>query len=124
MAKEKTNLIDSVGIILRHPGFATVITVFIIVTGLWGSIFSVEIRKAFPFYTGTEPVSWEACVFWVLVVVSASTFFFRERSVAQEQNRLQKKKRTPDLADDRHSRAEIRWRSSWRRICRQRDAVQ
>jgi len=36
MAKEKTNLIDSVGIILRHPGFATVITVFIIVTGLWG----------------------------------------------------------------------------------------
>jgi hypothetical protein len=82
--KEKAKRTDSLATILRHPGFATVITVFIIVTGLWGSIFAVEIRQAFPFYWGTGPISWVALFFWILVIISALMFFFRERSVTHE----------------------------------------
>src|SRR5437868_7162702 len=86
--------------ILRHPAFATIITVLIIVAGLWGSIFALEIRRAFHFYWGRGPISWEASVFWVLVLISASTFFFRERSIASEQERLRK------LAEERTGKLE------------------
>lgn len=83
--------------VVRHPGFATCITLLIIVAGLWGSIFGVEIRNAFPFYLVKWPWwkqpwfwSWQAFSFWTLALVSALTFFFREHSVTREQERLQR----------------------------------
>ncbi len=82
--------------VVRHPGFATLITLLIIVSGLWGSVFSAEIRNAFPFYMVKWPWwkqhwswSWAALSFWTLALISSLAFFFRERSVTIEQERVQ-----------------------------------
>lgn len=75
--------------ILRHPATAAVITILLIVTGGVGSIYSVEIRRAFPFQWsphgrfllgGPWSYSPQATIFWVLVVASALIFYFRQRA--------------------------------------------
>lgn len=81
---------ERLGSLLRHPFFATVITLLIIVAGLLGSIYANEIRSAFPFYWGPGKVSWEAAVFWSLALICALAFFCREQSVSSEQRRAQR----------------------------------
>src|SRR5437660_10876041 len=76
--------------LLRHPIFATVVTLLIIVTGLAGAIFSIEIRRAFPFYWGAGRLSPQASFFWILALISALAFFFREQSVSAEGLRIQR----------------------------------
>jgi hypothetical protein len=87
--KCKSWIDQKMGPLLRHPLFATAITLLIIVAGLLGSIYANEIRRAFPFYWGPGKISWEAAIFWVLALISALTFFFREQSVVFEEQKLQ-----------------------------------
>jgi hypothetical protein len=75
---------------LRHPFSAAAITLIIIVTGLLGSIFSAEIRRAFPFYWGPGRLSPQAVIFWALAVISALAYFFREQSVTAEEQRVRR----------------------------------
>jgi hypothetical protein len=74
---------------VRGPWFATAITLLVIIAGLLGSIYSPEIRDAFPFYWGRGPICVQAVIFWVVAGVAALAYFFREQSVAREQHKQQ-----------------------------------
>jgi hypothetical protein len=77
---------------LRAPWFATVLTLLVIVAGMLGSIYSPEIRGAFPFYWGKNgwgPLSHEACLFWILALLAAGGYFFREQAQERYQRKLQ-----------------------------------
>ena len=87
-----------------HPFYQASLTLLLIVTGGVGSIYSRNIRGAFPFYWNFFD-SWEswlgswtswsgaATVFWALAVISSLLFYFRNRTVEytriQDQNALQ-----------------------------------
>lgn len=76
--------------ILLRPLFGSILTLMAIITGMVGSIFSAEIRNAFPFYWGKGIWSWEACLFWCLALCASCGYFFRESAQANEQQRLQR----------------------------------
>ena len=66
--------------IFLHPLFPTCITILVIVTGLLGSIWTTEIKSAFPFAMPGMHVQWEAVIFWGLVVICSIVFFWRQRA--------------------------------------------
>ena len=68
-----------------HPLYASAVTFLIIFTGGYGSLFSVEIRSAFPFSWGPfGDFVWEAGKFWTLTLLAALMFFFRQRAEDRE----------------------------------------
>jgi hypothetical protein len=72
--------IDRCSKLFLHPLFATCVTLLIIVTGLLGSIWTGEIKSAFPFSLPGKHVQWEAVIFWTLVIVCSLAFLFRQRA--------------------------------------------
>ena len=72
------------------PLFATMGTLLIIVAGGMGSIWSEDIRKAFPF---ALPPTWKsslaAWTFWGFAIAASLFFFFRQRAVDRAQARGQ-----------------------------------
>jgi hypothetical protein len=82
---------DSFERICLHPMFATVVTLLMIVAGGMGSIWSEDIRKAFPF---TLAPKWKnsqaAWAFWCVAIVASLLFFFRQRAVDRAQAKGQR----------------------------------
>lgn len=73
------------------PLYATILTALIVFTGGYGSLFSGEIRSAFPFYFGDGgwgSISWLAVGFWSLLALVAMLFFSRETAENRRQQRL------------------------------------
>ena len=63
----------------KSPLYAGIITFLIIFAGGFGSLFSKEIRTAFPFSLGPyDGLSGHAIVFWILIVIASFTFFLRQ----------------------------------------------
>lgn len=76
--------------ILLHPLYPTAVTLLLLVTGGIGSVFSNEIRAAFPFvWPADGSVRWEAVVFWSLALVSAMAFFFQQCAVDRARRNAQ-----------------------------------
>lgn len=72
-----------------HPLWPTFLTLLVIFTGGFGSVFSTEIRSAFPLSLGPyDGWSWHATAFYFLAVVAALLFFWRQRSDDQQRERL------------------------------------
>jgi hypothetical protein len=67
---------------LRHPLIAAAITLLLIVTGGMGSIYSPEIRRAYPFTWSSPPwkLAEEATIFWFLVIACLILFYVRQRA--------------------------------------------
>ncbi len=64
----------------KSPWSSTIITVLIIVTGGFGAVYPEEIKKVYPFRWHHVPFSWEAWIFWALVLVTSVAFYFRQKS--------------------------------------------
>src|SRR5439155_9617269 len=78
--------------VVRHPLTAAVITVLLIITGGVGSVYSPEIRKAYPFTWSRPPWSFspEATIFWVLAILSTWIFYKRQRADDHARDAAQK----------------------------------
>jgi hypothetical protein len=67
--------------------YATVVTTLGLLAGLWGSLYSSEIRSAWPFQSSPyEGVSAHALFFWSLVL-SATFLFFRRQVLVEKARR-------------------------------------
>jgi hypothetical protein len=68
--------------VLRHPFIAAAITLLLIGTGVAGSIYSPEIRRAYPFTWSYPPWSFSAgaTTFWLLVIACTCLFYARQRA--------------------------------------------
>jgi hypothetical protein len=64
----------------RSPWASTIITLFIIITGGIGSIYSNEIKEVYPFRWKPMPFSGQAWVFWCLTIVTSCAFYFRQKA--------------------------------------------
>lgn len=92
---ETLNFMESIDYVLRHPAIATLITFLLLVTGGLGSVYSNEIRRAFPLYWGPfDGLSVPAIAFWSMVAVSGTLFFFRQRATDTARERAQREIRT------------------------------
>jgi hypothetical protein len=78
---------------LVSPVCPTILTFLVFFTGGWGSIFSSELRRAFPFepYAIINPGEWvwQAVVFWTLFGIAAPLYFFRNREVEKQREAKQ-----------------------------------
>jgi hypothetical protein len=76
--------LDSRAILNRwpiHPLWPTVLTLLVIITGGYGSVFSDQIRSAFPLSFGPYGGwSWHATTFYFLALIAAWLFFWRQRA--------------------------------------------
>ena len=73
------------------PYFATAGTLLIIVAGGMGSIWSDEVRNAFPFVGPPyNHLCIHAFVFWFFALLASAFFFFRQDAVDKEQARAQR----------------------------------
>ena len=73
-----------------HPAFATVLTALIIIIGVFGSIWTKEIREAFPFtFSPRWKNSLKADFVWSSGTMVAFMFFFRQRAVDRAQENAQ-----------------------------------
>jgi hypothetical protein len=68
--------------VIRLPITAAAITVLLIITGGVGSIYSREIRRAYPFTWSYPPWSFsvEATTFWLLVIACTCLFYARQKA--------------------------------------------
>jgi hypothetical protein len=84
----------------RSAWFATVVTVLVVLDGAFGSLYSEEIRAAFPFYVGHGQVAWHALLFWGATIVTALLFFGRQRALdhARHMSEVQLSARADELA--------------------------
>jgi len=62
----------------RSPIYAAVVSLLAVVTGFVGSLFSPEIKAAFPFYWGSGRFSWEAALFWGFLVGTGLLYWWRQ----------------------------------------------
>lgn len=85
-----------------NPLYPTVVAILLLITGGMGSIWSPEIRSAFPFAASpTGPLSPLACVFWASAFVSGILYFLHQFANGLLQERVQKKllDRTKELEE-------------------------
>ena len=71
-----------------RPWYGVLLTFLGVWTGLYGSLFSNDIKNAFPFYWGKGDVSYVAFVFWILLAVFSFLFYFRHSAAHESQNLL------------------------------------
>lgn len=74
---------------MRSPHFATVQTLLAIVAGLFGSLYTSEIRSAFAVLHGQHTVEWHAGLFWFSAALTAAMFFIRQRAVDSDRRNEQ-----------------------------------
>lgn len=71
----------------RHPFWTGVLTFYVLVVGGYWSLYSSEIRQAFPFYLGPYGgVSWIAVGAWGSAALAWIVFWAREITVIEEQD--------------------------------------
>lgn len=71
-----------------HPWAATGINVLGVFTGLFGSLYTKEIKGAFPFqwaFNNGYTIEWEPPVFWAGLVLFSIGFLFRQRAIDNHQ---------------------------------------
>lgn len=81
------------GLLLKHSsrgaewlaGYAALVTFLSLVAGLLGSVYSSDIKNAFPLYLGRAPggfgpISLHALLFWIAAILAALLFFFLQFS--------------------------------------------
>jgi len=83
---------DSPSGFLLSPLYGTIVMIVGVFVGGLGSLFSSEIRSAFPFYWGEGPIVAEAAFFWLGLAVFALLFFKRQfvtdKALENSQNEL------------------------------------
>ena len=75
---------------IRSPFFATLITLLVIFIGGYASLYTAEIKNAFPFQD-FDPETFcksPALTFWVLTLLTGGLYFFREHSVEKNDSAL------------------------------------
>jgi hypothetical protein len=84
----------------RSAWCGTMITVLVVLAGAFGSLYSDEIRSAFPFRWGIGPIGWHAVLFWVTTLSAAVLFFERQRAIelARQASEEQLNRRADALA--------------------------
>jgi hypothetical protein len=80
--------------------YATVVTTLGLFAGAWGSLYSSEIRSAWPFVWGPyDGVSRHSVFFWSLVLSATLLFFWGQVAVADQAARLEELIRTQPPED-------------------------
>jgi hypothetical protein len=75
---------DVIESISRNPLFVAGTAVLGVIAGVFGSLYTSEIKSSFPFYWGQGPISWEAVAFWLLLLF----FLFMFQGTQWAQNRI------------------------------------
>jgi hypothetical protein len=75
----------------RFPSYAFIVTFLLALTGMLGSVYSAEIGNAFPLrFSGLKCSfwSWKATTFWITLALSSGLFWYRQKALAKESERV------------------------------------
>src|SRR5688572_27582799 len=76
--------------VFRSSMFAAAITLAVAITGLFGSLYTDEIKSAFPFYWGRGAIEWKAVFFWGALTLSTVSYWLRQVSIDSARERSEK----------------------------------